>query len=124
MFGVSQVKQACDRDKDGIEDDDVFSTLLTIADARVEGILCEAFDVPVSSPYPGVVTTAARAFMGELLFPSNDGCVKAADKAEERLQKRVDKGGALTQDDASDIDLETVMAQDDGDWDLDDMDAL
>jgi phage gp36-like protein len=62
------ILQALDDNGDGVEDDGAFDTLRKNACDDVDALLSPMFDTPFATPFPVLVSQAARTFAAALLY--------------------------------------------------------
>lgn len=62
------ILEACDDDKDGVEDAGLFDAILAEADGELNGILGQRFTVPFTGDLPPILPRAATLFVLETLY--------------------------------------------------------
>lgn len=60
--------EALDDDGDGLEDPNAFERVEFSAETEIDGILGQRYQVPFVTPYPAIVTNAARVIVLEKLY--------------------------------------------------------
>lgn len=63
--------RALDDNGDGTEDSGLFTTLQASADAQVNGMISTRYTLPLTAPYPDIVTQSALYFLLESIYQRN-----------------------------------------------------